>query len=267
MTEFLNNQNDTNQSKQCDENCDGRSICYSEQCNQSEQCSTNQCEKCNQDEQTKNNNNERSETNNNEQSDTNNNNDNNVSSSSVEQVSEQYQMLAYFEKTKKELKKCMKLDPIARIRRLKKKIKHFYVLRNQLTDDSTGWESCYIRLIGRAQKMLNQTYLCQFLALDLTEEICRLLLCVLKTEVQESTHSHKNSPSYKNLLLNKLSANHQGKKTKKLLKAYNDILLNRSTSEETVGEDVCVTFSEHTNHTNNLSNTNVIPSISYYQRQ
>ena len=138
----------------------------------------------------------------------------------------------YFNKMKKKLKKYGKLNLSVRVQKLEKKIVKFEKLFEK---DPTNF---YSKLIRRSHKMLERAHLCQFLSLDLTEDVCMALLCVAEREFPESDCKL----SYKAVLLNYISGRHDEAKT--LMDAYNDIF-GQSKKECNECDDVCVTFSEN----------------------
>ena len=169
----------------------------------------------------------------------------------------------YFNKMKKKLKKYVKLNLSSRVYKLEKKITKFENMKaksDNLTSTSSGSTNFvstdfYLRLIRRSSRMLERAYLCQFLSLDLTEDVCMALLCIAEREFPETDCKL----SYKAVLLNYISGRHD--QAKNLLDAYNDICGESGTKSGGCGrcddggcdDDVCVTFSENLN----------FPSIGY----
>lgn len=154
-----------------------------------------------------------------------------------------------FNKMKKTLKnKFTQMNLSERITKLQKKIEKFDERINHL--DATN-ALYYRRLRGRAEGMLEQAYLHRFLSLHLTDDACRLLLCVVGLECDENSKL-----SSKNVLLNYLARNRDDAKL--LFDAYNDIFVySRDAKQDDMCDeacdDVCVTFSENLN----------FPSIGY----
>jgi hypothetical protein len=169
----------------------------------------------------------------------------------------------YYQKTKKILeKKYTKMNLSKRIRKLQKKIAKIDDLKDEFlkTEKNAKVHSqlyFYEKLANKASKMLDQAYLCRFLSLDLTEEICRLLMCVAEIEYIDSDRPNSESThlTCKNILLDHVSMNNNI--AKKLFNAYNDILFPEKIDDVRVtftdDEDVCVTFTDNIN----------FPSIGY----
>lgn len=164
----------------------------------------------------------------------------------------------YYERTKKLLqKKYLKMNLSKRIRKLKKKISTISDLEEefrQLDRKEFSQMRFYTEIKRKAFKMLDEAYLYQFLNLDLTEDTCRLLMCVAQIEFGGYSANMNSSHTYKNVLLDHVARNNTI--AKKLTKAYNDILFGREPEENDVrvtftdDEDKCVTFAS-------------FPSISY----
>lgn len=140
----------------------------------------------------------------------------------------------YLEKLRKQLKTKYKNMPIEkRIKKLEKlltKLEKLYKKERKQNVDLVFED------VGRKiRNLLEQSYINKFLRLDLTDDMCRLLLCATGHHTYEDENR-----DYKGKLFKTITANN-GNYCKKLLFIYNDIF---SKTESTSGleEESCVIF-------------------------